>query len=70
MTAHPQNAPQPKFGFEATEIIYLVGVVFLFIGLWLAIGLGVAFASVGGVLIATAILNSVMRYRQEIHNVV
>lgn len=47
-----------------SEVIYLVGLLFFFLGLWIWIGLGQALFSVGAVLIGTAFINAQARDKQ------
>lgn len=56
-TAQLVQATWHEYG-GASEIIYLVGLVFLFAGLWIWMGLGQALFACGCILIATAIINS------------
>ena len=44
-----------------TEILYLSGLLLLFLGLALWLGVGVAFTACGGVLIGTALLNGIQQ---------
>jgi positive regulator of sigma E activity len=60
-----------QFVLGASEIMYLLGLVFFFIGLWLWIGLGQALFGVGCVLITTGLINAQARdARQETRNAV
>ena len=54
----------------ATEIMYLLGVAFLFIGLWIWAGIGPAFSLCGGVLISTALINARERHQLEAGNAI
>jgi hypothetical protein len=56
-TETPQIQARKKFfvSIETTDALFGVGLLFLFLGLTLAIGVGWAFAAVGTILIGLAI---------------
>jgi hypothetical protein len=51
-TETPQISPRKKFfvSMETTDVMFGVGLLFLFVGLSLALGVGWAFAAVGAIL--------------------
>jgi hypothetical protein len=49
-----------------SEIMFLLGMLLLFAGLWIWFGIGPASAAVGIVLIAVAILNDWMGWRSNV----
>lgn len=53
-----------------SEVLYLVGLVLFFFGLWVWFGLGQALFCTGAVLISTAFANAMTRDSQEQKNVV
>lgn len=59
-----------RFYAGPSEILFLIGLIFVFIGLWIWIGLGQAFFGVGAVLLATAFSNAMQRSSQESKDVV
>jgi hypothetical protein len=58
----PANA-----SIDATEIMYLIGLAFLFVGLWVLSGIGLSLTVEGAVLIASALLNA---WQREAHHVI
>jgi Na+/phosphate symporter len=51
-------------------VLYLVGLIFFFLGLWIWFGLGQALFCAGAVLIATAFINAIARDIREQKHVV
>ncbi len=56
--------------FGPTEIMFLIGIVLLFIGLLILWGLGGSFCVCGGVLIVSAQINAWQRHQNEAQNVI
>jgi len=54
----------------ANEVIYLVGLLGMFLGLWIWLGLGPALAIPGGILMVTALINGWLAERAEAEDVV
>ncbi|MBS4062730.1 MAG: hypothetical protein KG029_20210 [Bacteroidetes bacterium] len=53
------------FYFGPSEVLYMIGLISVFFGLWVWIGLGQALFGVGAVLLATAFANAMRRSPQE-----
>jgi hypothetical protein len=53
--------PELSARFGIPELFYLLGVAFLFSGIWIWLGLGQAFAGSGVILIITALISAIMR---------
>lgn len=56
-----------RLKFGATEIMYLAGVVFLFSGLWIWQGLGIALTVCGAALMGSSLFNDWLKVREELH---
>lgn len=53
-----------------TEIIFLLGMLMLFAGLWLWLGLGIALAVCGATMVLSALINSWMQHRETVRHAV
>jgi len=54
----------------ASEMMYLAGLISLFMGLWIWFGLGPALVADGGILVSTAMMNGWLMAKAEAGNVI
>ena len=59
-----------QFFIGPSEVLYLVGLILFFFGLWIWFDLGQALFCTGAVLIATAFINAITRDTQEKKHVI